>query len=55
LNAGFQTDVRRLLAEFRRSRGLPIDPIHALREGEYFSGVVRERGVAEAGGGYPSE
>ena len=55
LNAGFQTDVRPLLAEFRRSQGLPIDPIHALREGEYFSGVVRERGVAEAGGGYPSE
>ena len=55
LNAGFQTDVRPLLAEFRRLHGLPIDPIHALREGEYFSGVVRDRGVAEAGGGYPSE
>lgn len=55
LNSAFQTDVRPMLTEFRATHGIPENPIKALRSGDYVQKVTRERGVAEAGGGYPSE
>lgn len=55
LNGAFQSDVRPLLAEFREKNNIPVDPIKELRKGEYVDRVTKERGVAEAGGGYPSE
>jgi L-rhamnose isomerase/sugar isomerase len=39
----FWTDVRPLLRAWRESRGLPMDPLHALREGGYVERVTRER------------
>lgn len=53
LNDAFRTDVRPLLAAFRAESGLPADPIKELKA--YDSKVKAVRGVAEAGGGYPSE
>ena len=55
LNDAFQTDVRPMLREFREGRGLPVDPIEALRTGDYVPQVIAARGTAEAGGGYPSD
>ncbi|HLO98947.1 MAG TPA: L-rhamnose isomerase [Fimbriimonas sp.] len=55
LNSAFQSDVRPLLVEFREKNNIPSDPISELRNGDYVSRVTKERGVAEAGGGYPSE
>ncbi len=49
----FETDVRPLLAEWRRRTGLDPDPVRALRRGGYVERVARERGRASAGGGYP--
>lgn len=51
----FETDPRPLIRELRRHRGLPVDPVRALRESGYVERVVSERGKASgAGGGYPS-
>src|SRR5262249_20944929 len=50
----FRTDVRPLLAELRCDMGLPADPIAAHRSSGYQEKVARERGTAEAGGGYPT-
>src|SRR5262249_24773847 len=49
----YETDVRPLLAELRRRRGLDPDPVAALRRSGYAERVARERGTASAGGGYP--
>jgi L-rhamnose isomerase/sugar isomerase len=49
----YETDVRPLLAEVRRRRGLEPDPIVALRRGGYVERVTRERGTAAAASGYP--
>jgi L-rhamnose isomerase/sugar isomerase len=49
----YETDVRPLLAEFRRRRGIDPDPVAALRGSGYVERVVRERGTAAATGGYP--
>ncbi|HYZ00302.1 MAG TPA: L-rhamnose isomerase [Candidatus Binatia bacterium] len=49
----FETDVRPLLAESRRRRGLDPDPIAALARSGYAARVAEERGKAEAGAGYP--
>ncbi len=54
LVGAYQTDVRGLLAEARSARGLPADPIVAHKESGYAERVARERGVAAAGGGYPT-
>ncbi|MEF2280502.1 sugar isomerase, partial [Deinococcus sp. YIM 134068] len=53
LTDAFRTDVRPLLAEWRRSKGLPEDPIAAHRASGYQSKVAGERGTAAAGGGFP--
>lgn len=50
----FETDVRPLLAAARRRAGLPVDPIAAYLDDDYAARVARERGVADAAGGYPS-
>ena len=50
----FETDVRPLLRSVRSELGVPEDPIRAYREDDYAEKVARERGVAEAGGGYPT-
>lgn len=53
LTDAFRTDVRPLLAEWRRSKGLPEDPIAAHRASGYQAKVAGERGTAVAGGGFP--
>ena len=40
----FWSDVRPLAAAWREARGLPADPLLALREGGYVERVSRERG-----------
>jgi len=49
----YETDVRPLLADWRRRRGLDPDPVAALRASGYVERVARERGRATAGTGYP--
>ena len=50
----FSTDVRPLLREVRQEAGSPEDPIAALREGGFHKARAEHRGLAAAGGGYPS-
>jgi L-rhamnose isomerase/sugar isomerase len=51
LQDAYQTDVRSLLAEYRRRRGLPADPLGAFRESGYAQRVARERAVHKPRGG----
>ena len=44
LKQAFATDVRPLLREWRRSKGLPEDPLKAFRESGYLRRITRERG-----------
>ncbi|MBI5866377.1 MAG: sugar isomerase [Planctomycetes bacterium] len=44
----YQTDVRPLLAEYRRSRGLAEDPLAAFRESGYVERAARERAVGKS-------
>lgn len=44
LRAAFWTDVRPMLQEWRVKRGLPPNPLEALRESGYISRIERERG-----------
>jgi L-rhamnose isomerase/sugar isomerase len=54
LMAAFETDVRPLLAEFRRRRGLPLDPLAELRRSGYQERAAAERGSASVpAAGYP--
>jgi L-rhamnose isomerase/sugar isomerase len=46
----FWTDVRPLLQEWRRQRGLPPDPLSALRSGGYVERIAAERGAKNAVG-----
>ena len=46
--SAFWTDVRPLLREWRRSRGLPEDPLRALLESGYVEQIGRERGARNA-------
>jgi L-rhamnose isomerase/sugar isomerase len=39
----FRTDVRSILKEYRRQKGLPEDPLRAFREGDYIEKRRRER------------
>lgn len=48
----YKTDVRPMLAEVREDMGVPNNPIKALREGQYLSQRIKQRGTIEAGGGY---
>ena len=43
LKSAFYTDVRPLLMDWRRSRGLPADPIAAFRESGYLQRISAER------------
>ncbi|HEY5331419.1 MAG TPA: TIM barrel protein [Acidobacteriaceae bacterium] len=46
----FWQDVRPLLREWRVQKGLPPDPMAALRESGYVERISKERGVKNAGG-----
>jgi len=46
----FWTDVRPMLREWRSQRGLPADPLAALREGGYVERITAERGAKNAAG-----
>jgi L-rhamnose isomerase/sugar isomerase len=54
LTDAFETDVRPLLAAVREEMGINPDPIAAYRADDYASRVAKERGTADAGGGYPT-
>jgi len=43
LRSAFATDVRPLLREWRRARGLPEDPLKAFRESGYIERITQER------------
>ncbi|HNQ22609.1 MAG TPA: TIM barrel protein [Phycisphaerae bacterium] len=47
LKDAYQTDVRPLLADYRRARKLPADPLQAFRESGYAARVARERGAGK--------
>jgi L-rhamnose isomerase/sugar isomerase len=47
----FWRDVRPLLAAWREERGLPADPLAALREGGYVERITKERGGKQSTGG----
>jgi L-rhamnose isomerase/sugar isomerase len=48
----FETDVRPLLARFRRERGLEADPVEAFRAGGYAETLAGERGVSSVESAY---
>ncbi len=54
LKAAFSTDVRPVIREWRRSKGLPEDPLAAFRESGYMQRIERERAERNraAGGSY---
>jgi L-rhamnose isomerase / sugar isomerase len=43
LRDAFATDVRPVISEWRKQRGIPISPLHAFRESGYETRVARER------------
>ncbi len=45
LQDAFATDVRPVIQEWRRSKGLPENPLQAFRESGYLSRIERERGA----------
>ena len=47
LRSAFWTDVRPALRNWRRSKGLPEDPLEALRESGYVERIERERRGAQ--------
>ena len=49
LRGAFWRDVRPVLREWRRSRGLPEDPIQAFRESGYLEKITAERSERNAG------
>jgi L-rhamnose isomerase/sugar isomerase len=51
LQDAYQTDVRPLLADYRRGRNLPADPLLAFRESGYAQRVALERGADKANDG----
>ena len=50
LQDAFSTDVRPAIAEWRTSRGLPVDPLAAFRASGYLERIVSERGARAAAG-----
>jgi L-rhamnose isomerase/sugar isomerase len=54
LKSAFSTDVRPVIREWRRSKGLPEDPLGAFRESGYMQRIERERAERNqaAGGSY---
>jgi len=49
LRGAFWTDTRSVVAEWRKSKGLPGDPLLAFRESGYLERVTRERGARNSG------
>jgi L-rhamnose isomerase / sugar isomerase len=43
LQDAFATDVRPMIQEWRRSKGLPVDPMEAFRESGYLERIAKER------------
>ena len=43
LQDAFATDVRPAIAEWRRSKSLPVDPLDAFRESGYLDRITKER------------
>jgi L-rhamnose isomerase/sugar isomerase len=43
LQDAFATDVRPMIQEWRRSRGLPVDPMEAFRQSGYLERIAKER------------
>jgi L-rhamnose isomerase/sugar isomerase len=43
LRSAFWLEVRSIIAEWRKSKGLPEDPMKAFRESGYLERVTRER------------
>jgi L-rhamnose isomerase/sugar isomerase len=52
LSDAFRTDVRPLLAQVRLEMGVPTDPIAAYLASGYEAKIARERGLADASGGF---
>ena len=52
INSGYRTDVRPLLAQVREEMGVPVDPIAAYRASGYEEKIAKERGLADASGGF---
>jgi len=48
LRSAFWTDVRPMLKEWRRKRGIPEDPLKALRESGYVERIEGERRARNA-------
>jgi L-rhamnose isomerase/sugar isomerase len=44
----FWRDVRPLVSAWRQARGLPADPLAALREGGYVKRITQERGSRQS-------
>ncbi len=51
LRGAFWLDVRPAIQQWRKSRGLPEDPMQAFRGSGYLERVTRERGEKNRGGG----
>ena len=49
LRGAFWTDTRSIVAEWRKSKGLPDDPLLAFRESGYLERVTRERSARNSG------
>ena len=49
LKSAFATDVRPAIAEWRKSKGLPEDPLAAFRASGYTERAIRERGARNKG------
>src|SRR5262249_59758585 len=47
LQDAFATDVRPAIREWRASKGLPADPLHAFREGGYLERITAQRAGRE--------
>ncbi len=50
LQDAFATDVRPTILEWRRSRGLPADPMDAFRQSGYLERITRERATKNSAG-----
>jgi len=49
LQDAFATDVRPVIREWRRSKGLPENPIEAFRQNGYLERITKERCARNAG------
>lgn len=52
INDAYRIDVRPLLVQVREEMGVPADPIAAYRASGYEEKIAKERGVADASGGF---